>query len=491
MRTVIILHRYLGVAIGLLMTLWCLSGVVMMYVAYPEFGMPERLRGLAPLDLGHCCKATGIEPGGRLSGFHVEMARGEAILRLTPVPEAGADESRRGINLATGQPLAVLGSGDAREIARDHGARTGIGDAPRMAERIVKDQWTVQHFRRHQPLYRISFDDAAESVLYVDGGSGEVIQDTNRAERFWNWLGAIPHWLYLTEIRQNGALWTQLLVWTSLMGCFLTVAGLAIGIVRLKRRKPGRASPYRGLWAWHHLIGLGAGIFTLTWVASGLFSMTPWGFLESDARATYRRSFNGSVAGADIAAFLAAAPAMALPPGTVRIESAPLGGRLFILAVGRNGAAVRFDAEGRPAPLSGQDARAALTASGLAVARFEPLAGEDAYHYRRKNEPDVAVYRAILADRQATRLYIDRVSGAVVEAADRPARAYRWLHRALHSFDFAWLRYSLWRDAVMLPLMAGVTLICATGCWMGLRRVRTDVRRTKRRARRRRTLLTG
>jgi hypothetical protein len=318
-----------------------------------------------------------------------------------------------------------------------------------------------------------------------------VIQDTNRAERFWNWLGAIPHWLYLTEIRQNGALWTQLLVWTSLMGCFLTVAGLAIGVVRLKRRKPGRASPYRGLWAWHHLIGLGAGIFTLTWVASGLFSMTPWGFLESDARATYRRSLNGSVAEADMAAFLAAAPAMALPPGTVRIESAPLGGRLFILAVGRNGAAVRFDAEGRPAPLSGQDVRAALTASGLAVARFEPLAGEDDYHYRRKSEPGAAVYRAILADRQATRLYIDRVSGAVVEAADRPARAYRWLHRALHSFDVAWLRYSLWRDAVMLPLMAGVTLICATGCWMGLRRVRTDVRRTKRRARRRRTLLTG
>ncbi len=35
MRTILIVHRYLGVAIGLVMTLWCLSGFVMMYRGFP------------------------------------------------------------------------------------------------------------------------------------------------------------------------------------------------------------------------------------------------------------------------------------------------------------------------------------------------------------------------------------------------------------------------------------------------------------------------
>jgi hypothetical protein len=31
-RTLVILHRYLGIAVGLLMLIWFLSGIVMMYV---------------------------------------------------------------------------------------------------------------------------------------------------------------------------------------------------------------------------------------------------------------------------------------------------------------------------------------------------------------------------------------------------------------------------------------------------------------------------
>jgi hypothetical protein len=30
------LHRYLGIAVGLVMLMWFASGIVMMYVAFPE-----------------------------------------------------------------------------------------------------------------------------------------------------------------------------------------------------------------------------------------------------------------------------------------------------------------------------------------------------------------------------------------------------------------------------------------------------------------------
>ncbi|MEJ0007704.1 MAG: hypothetical protein WDM77_15390 [Steroidobacteraceae bacterium] len=55
MRYLILIHRYLGTAIGIVMVGWCLSGVVMMYVRYPELSQLERVRHLQPLDFHHCC----------------------------------------------------------------------------------------------------------------------------------------------------------------------------------------------------------------------------------------------------------------------------------------------------------------------------------------------------------------------------------------------------------------------------------------------------
>ena len=51
MRLILIIHRYLAVAVGLLMTLWCLSGFVMMYQSFPELSNEQRLNGLEPLEL--------------------------------------------------------------------------------------------------------------------------------------------------------------------------------------------------------------------------------------------------------------------------------------------------------------------------------------------------------------------------------------------------------------------------------------------------------
>jgi len=44
-RTLIITHRYLGVAVGLLMATWFFSGIVMVYVGFPQPAGSERLHG--------------------------------------------------------------------------------------------------------------------------------------------------------------------------------------------------------------------------------------------------------------------------------------------------------------------------------------------------------------------------------------------------------------------------------------------------------------
>ena len=44
----------------------------------------------------------------------------------------------------------------------------------------------------------------------------------------------------------GGVLWTRTVIWTSILGTFLTLVGLYLGIAQWGRGKDGRLSPYRG-----------------------------------------------------------------------------------------------------------------------------------------------------------------------------------------------------------------------------------------------------
>ena len=55
-RLLFLTHRYLGIAMGLVITLWCLSGSVMMYVQYPDLNDQEQLTGLETLNFSTCCQ---------------------------------------------------------------------------------------------------------------------------------------------------------------------------------------------------------------------------------------------------------------------------------------------------------------------------------------------------------------------------------------------------------------------------------------------------
>ena len=57
-RLIFLLHRYLGIAVGALMVMWCLSGVVMMYVGYPVLEQQRRLDALTPIDWNGCCRSA-------------------------------------------------------------------------------------------------------------------------------------------------------------------------------------------------------------------------------------------------------------------------------------------------------------------------------------------------------------------------------------------------------------------------------------------------
>ncbi len=473
MRVILIIHRYLAVAVGLLMTLWCLSGFVMMYQSFPELGNEQRLKGLEALDLSACCSLGSFAPHDDtpLGGFRIEMLLGEPVLR-----PGGSDASI--LNLTTGQALAPLTEAEILTVARQFGSGNSIGGAPRALGIVDIDQWTLQSARRNAPAWHIAFDDPAATEIYINGSTGEVFQFTNRRQRVLSWFGAIPHWTYPTILRQNGPLWSQVVIWASILGTFLAATGLYVGIARLRRDRLSNrlASPYTDWWYWHHITGLVFGVLVLTWVFSGLMTMNPWGALSGSGGGDYRAQITGTARWGELKRFLSAVDDShpELASGDIRqITPAVFNSTLYLLALPASGKPPRLNSDAQPAPLALSAVSSVIDALATPVQDSGLLHREDSYYYGHKRDVALPVYRAIMADSEQTRLYINPDTGAV-RTVGSTGRWSRWIRTGLHDLDFPVLRLRPIWDIVVIFLLLGVTLVCITGTWMACRRIRRD-----------------
>ncbi|TWB23416.1 PepSY-associated transmembrane protein [Nitrospirillum amazonense] len=453
-RWLTIAHRYLGLVLSIPMLAWVLSGMVMIYVGYPALREDVRLGHLTPLDWDRCCTVAdgALADDAVVDRAQVEMLGDRPILRL----RAGA------IDLASGQRITAVGEDDARLVASSYGTVAAM-------EMIAYDQWTVAGgFNRDRPLYRVTLAGPDGRQVYVSGTTGKVVQATNRRQRFWNWLGAVPHWIYFADLRRDAALWSQTVVWTSLTGGVLTLTGMIIGIRQFRRRASGRWSPYRGWTYWHHVPGVIFGLFALTWVVSGMLSMNPWGALEGGDATAERAQLRGlHLTGTQLRQALRDLAATR-PGGAVSFSAAPFDGALAFIAFAGDGSRTRLDAVGAPTTPAVMDRAAVLLGGG----DLQRLDKEDDYYFPHHGEiAPLPAYRLIQPD--GRRFYVDPLSGELLGSVDAADRGYRWLYQAPHRLDFTpWLRARPVRDLVMLPLLAGVALSFATGLYLTVRWVR-------------------
>ena len=488
-------HRWLGVAGCLLFVMWFISGIVMMYVAFPALTEEERLGGLSPLALD----AVATDPAELLAG---PLAPRRLVLEtLAAGPQAGpvwrittAEGARLALSARDGRLLARSDASTAQAIAA---AFSGQADA-RYVETLERDQWTVPNgLNALRPLHRIELGDAADTVLYVSAVSGEVVRDTTRHERFWNWLGAVPHWLYFTPIRADPPFWRDLVLWISGASIVSAGTGLIIGILRIRvrsRYRSGRMTPYTGWFTWHHLAGLIGGVFLLTFIVSGWLSMDPNHWFQraaADPQALQRyagltgpatttttattstqRPLNWPLA----AAALDAAAARQGSDGWREIEVLAFDGRWLLQGRDARGHRTVIDAQ------TGEPAVIAATAIEAAAARYQPaarivsttlLTHEDAHWYSHHQLRPTPVWRIVYDDTAATWLHVSAENGQVLGSSDARSRLRRWLFNGLHSLDFPWLiqHRPAWDIVVWLLSLAGL-IISVSGVVMGWRRLR-------------------
>jgi hypothetical protein len=488
-RWLYLLHRWLGIATCLLMGLWFFSGVVMMYVGYPKLTPLERLGHLPALNLQGCC----VSAATALARAGIKGAPEEMTLAMVGSEPAYLVRERRGAVHALRATDGARLTGAEPQIALDNARAFLPGFNASHEETAAEDAWT--HSRAldaHRPLHRVVFDDPQGTELYVSSRTGEVVRDSTRVERGWNYAGAWLHWLYMFRGNQFDRHWTDIIIWTSLLGTVMAVIGTWVGVLRWRfrgRYASASHSPYREAYMyWHHLLGLAFALVTITWALSGLLSVNPWKIFSTDGPPADIAAFSRGVLQPEA---FTLAPAAALD----RLNGQLSGAREIAFAwFDRKPHYIVYDAAGRSLIVPGDgngevrpmfdlrtlEAAAARLLPGSKLVEVQWLNDYDNWYYPRAQhtmlghiERRLPVLRVQFDDPLNTLFHIDPYTASVHNRIDDGRRWSRWLFAALHSWDIRGLvdRRPLW-DVLMVAFSAGGFALCITGTVIAWRRLR-------------------
>lgn len=497
-RRLIPIHRWLGIGLSILVLVWFTSGIVMVFKRMPEYSAQERFARLPVLD------ASRIHIGPLDALAAAQLIERPARVRITTIQGRPAyrfltDPGAVTVFADDGSVLTPLAASDAVDVARalfpEHRQTTRY-----LETRERPDQWTFSNpFATTGPLHEISLGDPAATVVYVASETGEIAMKTDRASRFWGYAGPVLHWIYFTPLRLRGPTWANIIIYSALAGCILSVLGLAIGLARVSIRKRYRgrtsATPYSGWLRWHHYAGLTVGVLTLTWLFSGMLSMEPWDWtIDNVPTESQLRAVQGD--GIDVTR-VEVSPVQALQEVQKRLTPKELEIRHFmgathyfaydpVAAAGQNPQRshmlVRADgaaATARP-DFTPEELR---TAASAAMGDRTPketdwLTTYDSYYYAAAQSRPLPVLRAKFDDDAETWLYLDAQAGTVVQRETSRSRIQRWLYHGFHSLDLPGLYQATWAwTAVIVLLSLGGIFLSVTSVIIGWRFLRGHDRR--------------
>src|SRR5262245_51116875 len=179
-RWLYLVHRWFGVGMCLLIAVWFATGIIMMYVEYPELTEEERLATLPALDFDRV--ALSVDDAVATSGLADEV-------ETVTLSAIGARPAYRLRTAAGG--LAVLYADDGSRfvghdpatalVAAQHSGFVTHGELVTFDRTVDVDQWTVSAvLDEHRPLHRLVVGDEDGTVVYVSDTTGQIVRDTHR-----------------------------------------------------------------------------------------------------------------------------------------------------------------------------------------------------------------------------------------------------------------------------------------------------------------------
>jgi uncharacterized iron-regulated membrane protein len=269
-------HRWLGIGITVMFLLWTLSGVVLMYYGHPQITSGERLLRLESINLSNAI----VTPAEAAAKAHIKPSRvrlsmynGRPLYRLT----RNSIGNWRAVYADTGEVLPDMGREQAMQWMKQF--------APEYSSTMTYDAYLkspdeltrIPTLAGYAPMHRIAMNDAAGTEYYVSEKSSDIIQKTDRRGRILAFSGYIIHNLFFFRQRTWWTPFLDFIAWTAML---MVVTGAVVGIWRValkpRFRHKGVLSytPYSGWMKWHHYAGLIFGLFSISWILSGMIPIT-------------------------------------------------------------------------------------------------------------------------------------------------------------------------------------------------------------------------
>lgn len=479
-RTLYFGHRWLGIVLGVLVLIWFLSGIVMMYVGYPDLTDDTRKKSLAGL------QPAAVQKSAAQAVAALGMVQAPIAIRLNdvggrPAYHLLADGHWQSVWADDGRPVGTVQPDLARVMAE-----RVLNEPAGQVESLENDQWTFGgRMDAHRPLYRVT-GDASDDYVYISSRTGEVLRIATRRQRLLNYAGSILHWVYFTPLRENRQLWRQTVMVLSALAFTLVALGSAIGLSRLRvapahRYSRRRFTPYRGAKKLHHILGLATSIVALTWLFSGWLSVNPFSMFPEGESFQSRQvlwrggEFTVNELARDLRPLLGERP-------VAQVDWLRFDGRseLRLLPAGSGKSARTFFieqggfAEARITEALLLRAASRLT-NGNAVAHGRMLATGDDYHYKHHEDTVLPVFRLDLGDAQETACYVNPEDAQMIECVTAADRLYRWLFNGLHRLDFRVLfaHRPVW-DILLILFCSMGGVAAMAGVVMGVRRLQSS-----------------
>ena len=479
-RIIYSIHRVLGTFLSILFLVWFLSGFVMIYHNFPRVTPQDRNR------------TTGV-----LSADMPEI--GEVLNRIYP------DTLIQKINLKTtsyGQSVFEISTKDSSyNLVADSSEFIWEVDYTQIEKYAQKwctadivqvdtlnevDQWVpFNRLMKDMPIYKFHFGDTQKHQLYISSRTGEALQFTNKDSRFWAWLGAIPHWVYFTSLRQDGELWNTTVIWLSGLGAVMCLLGFGLGIymlVKQYRKKKKLGTPYRKFsYKWHHVLGFVFGIFVFTFVFSGMMSLASipdW--IIKDSRPSVRREIsmlNPEEYQLDYRAIL-----LYYANEVKGIEWNSFDKTPIYKVVTTDSTYVLDGSVNNIVPLSltEQKVKDKYTRQYAEDIVLSVMSEYDNYYVDRKYKLPLPVYKIDIDDVDKTTYYVNPKTGDT-RIYTTKGRIQKWMYQGLHSFNFKFLvEHPIIWNLVMWVTMIGGTLVSLSGVLLSYKYLRRKYKRLTR-----------
>ena len=207
------IHKWVGLVIAIQFVLWMASGVVMSLldakkVAGREFRI---MPAAAPAWPGTVMPVDAVLAKSRAQVMNISSG----WLLDRPVYQLANDKATWMVDAVKGNPVA-LDEGLAMRIAQASYSGSGTPASARLLK------YTPETRKHKEPVWRIDFNDADDTTVYVSANSGKVLEHRNSTWRLFDFFWMLHIMDYVERENFNN----NLLVTSAVGGLFMALTGV-------------------------------------------------------------------------------------------------------------------------------------------------------------------------------------------------------------------------------------------------------------------------